>query len=67
VDELIEEMRPHAMEWAEDYGILEPLLRDQPDMALGIRLLHALHFTEGGPSRAGKDLFSVIDDVGNWP
>jgi len=67
VDEVIEEMRPHAMEWAEDYGILEPLLRDQPDMALGIRLLHALHFTEGGPSRAGKDLFSVIDDVGNWP
>lgn len=67
VSEVVEEMGPHALEWAEDYGILAPMLRDQPDMALGIRLLHAMHFTEGGASRAGGNLLSALDDVGPWP
>ena len=67
VTEVVDEMGPHALEWAEDYGILAPMLRNQPDMALGIRLLHAMHFTEGGASRARENLLSALDDVGPWP
>jgi asparagine synthase (glutamine-hydrolysing) len=67
VNEVVEEMKPHALEWAAEYGILAPMLMDQPDMALGVRIFHALHFTEGGSSRASKDLMTVLDDVGHWP
>jgi len=67
VESLISELEPHALEWSAEYGILEPLLRNQPDMAIGIRLFHATHFTEGGIERSSKDLMSVIDDVGDWP
>jgi hypothetical protein len=67
VNDVVDEMGPHALEWAEDYGKLAPMLRNQPDMALGIRLLHALHFTEGGASRAGRNLLSALEDVGPWP
>lgn len=67
VSEVMEEMKPHALEWAEDYGILAPMLRDQPDMALGIRLFHAMHFTEGRDSRVAMDLLTALEDVGQWP
>lgn len=67
VNEVVEEMKPHALEWAAEYGILAPMLMDQPDMALGMRIFHAMHFTEGGYSRASKDLITVLDDVGHWP
>ena len=67
VTEVVDEMGPHALEWAEDYGILAPMLRDQPDMALGIRLFHAMHFTEGRNSRVAMDLLTALEDVGQWP
>ena len=67
VNEVVEEMKPQAIEWAEEYGVLAPMLRDQPDMALGMRIFHALHFTEGGASRASNDLMTLLDDVGPWP
>jgi len=67
VNEVVEEMKPRSLEWAEEYGTLAPMLRNQPDMALGMRIFHALHFTEGGASRASDDLMTVLDDVGPWP
>tara|TARA_B100000959_G_scaffold172926_1_gene181044 strand:+ start:6924 stop:8783 length:1860 start_codon:yes stop_codon:yes gene_type:complete len=63
---LLQELEPHAIEWSEDYGDLAPILKKQPDMAIGIRLFHAIHFTEDGAERSGKDLMTVIDDVGDW-
>ena len=67
VESLISELEPHAIEWSAEYGLLGPLLKDQPEMAIGIRLLHATHFTEGGKDRSSKDLMTIIEDVGHWP
>ncbi len=67
VNEVVGELKSHALEWAEEYGALAPMLRDQPVMALGMRIFHALHFTEGGASRARNELMTVLDDVGSWP
>ncbi|MEC9457641.1 MAG: asparagine synthase (glutamine-hydrolyzing) [Candidatus Thermoplasmatota archaeon] len=67
VTDLISELEPHALEWSADYGQLAPMLIDQPDMAIGIRIFHATHLTEGGIARSSKDIMSVINDVGDWP
>ena len=63
---ILDELKPHAMEWSEDYGSLSPMLKDQPEMAIGIRILHSVHFTDGGRNRSGLDLMTAIDDVGEW-
>jgi len=64
---VIDEITPHAMEWVNDYGELAPMLIKQPDMAFGIRLFHALHLTEGGQKKGNNDVFSLVNDVGDWP
>ena len=67
VSSLIEELTPHAMEWSSEYGNLAPILRDQPDMAIGIRLFHSIHFTDNPSLRKSKSLMDLLDDVGPWP
>ncbi len=67
VNEVVEETKPHAIEWAEEYGILAQMLRGRPDMALGTRIFYGLHVTEGGASGASKDLKAVLDELGPWP
>ena len=67
VGALIDELTPHALEWANDYGGLSDQLRGQPEMAIGMRLFHAIHFTDDPQSRASKPLMELLDDVGDWP
>ena len=67
VSSLIEELTPHAMEWSSEYGNLAPILRDQPDMAIGIRLFHSIHFTDNPSLRKSKSLMELLDDVSPWP
>ena len=67
VSSLIEELTPHAMEWSSEYGSLAPILRDQPDMAIGIRLFHSIHFTDDPNVRKSKPLMDLLDDVSPWP
>ena len=67
VGSLIDELTPHALEWANDYGRLSDQLRDQPEMAIGMRLFHAIHFTDDPQSRASKPLMELLEDVGDWP
>ena len=67
VGSLIDELTPHALEWANDYGRLSDQLRDQPEMAIGMRLFHAIHFTDDPQSRATKPLMELLEDVGDWP
>ena len=67
IQSLIDELTPHAMEWVDDYGKLAPLLNKQPDMAIGIRLFHSLHFTDSRYNNSSGDIFSLVEDVGHWP
>ena len=67
VTSLIEELTPHAMEWSADYGRLAPMLMDQPDMAIGIRLFHSIHFTDDPGTRRTKPIMDLLDDVSPWP
>ena len=64
---LMDELTPHALEWAKGYGRLSDQLRDQPDMAIGMRLFHSIHFTDDPQSRASKPLMDLLEDVGDWP
>ncbi len=67
VSSLIEELAPHAMEWSSEYGDLAPMLRDQTDMAIGIRLFHSIHLTDDPKVRRTKPLMDLLDDVSSWP
>ena len=66
VSQLIEELRPRAVEWASEYGKISKQLHEQPDMAIGVRLFHAMHLTDSSRMRSG-DLLSVLEDVSDWP
>ena len=67
VSSLIEELTPHAIEWSSEYGDLTPMLLDQPDMAIGIRLFHSIHLTDDPKLRRTKSLMDLLDDVSPWP
>tara|TARA_B110000003_G_scaffold242823_1_gene250873 strand:- start:2015 stop:3880 length:1866 start_codon:yes stop_codon:yes gene_type:complete len=66
VNELISELTPHALEWANDYGKLTPILKNQPDMAIGIRIFHAMHFTDNINGIRKGSLMDLVDDVSDW-
>lgn len=67
VSSLIQELTPHALEWAEGYGRLREQLIDQPDMAIGMRLFHAIHLTDEPRSRSSKPIMDLLEDVSEWP
>ncbi len=67
VTSLIEELTPHAMEWSSEYGKLAPMLLDQPDMAIGIRLFHSIHLTDKPRNRRTKPIMDLLEDVSHWP
>ena len=67
VSEVIDELSDRAKDWAKEYGSLSKQLIDQPDMAIGMRIFHAMHLTESGPNPRKGDLLDVVDDVGPWP
>ncbi len=67
VSEIINSLSDRAEDWAYEYGVLSKQLLAQPDMAIGIRIFHAMHLTESGPKQRTGDLLDVLDDVGPWP
>jgi hypothetical protein len=62
----LDELTPHATEWAKEYGLLGNQLMDQPDMMIGLRLFHSLHMTERDNGHSNIDLMDLFDDVGPW-
>ena len=67
VSEIINSLSNRAKDWACEYGVLSKQLLAQPDMAIGMRIFHAMHLTESGPKQRTGDLLDVLDDVGPWP
>jgi predicted Zn-dependent protease len=67
VSSLIQELSPHAFEWSREYGRLSEQLADQPDMAIGMRLFHAIHLTDDPRSRSSKPIMDLLEDVSEWP
>ena len=67
VSEIINTLSTRAEDWASEYGVLSKQLLAQPDMAIGMRIFHAMHLTESGPKQRTGDLLDVLDDVGPWP
>ncbi len=67
VSEIINSLSDRAEDWANEYGILSKQLLAQTDMAIGMRIFHAMHLTESGPKQRTGDLLDVLDDVGPWP
>ena len=65
--EIINSLSNRAEDWAKEYGVLSKQLLAQPDMAIGMRIFHAMHLTESGPKQRTGDLLDVLDDVGPWP
>lgn len=66
ISDLISELTPHALEWANDYGRLSPILVNQPDMAIGMRIFHAMHFTDYKKGIRKGNVIDLIDDVSDW-
>ena len=67
VSEIINSLSTRAEDWASEYGVLSKQLLAQPDMAIGMRIFHAMHLTETGPNQRKGNLLDVLDDVGPWP
>ena len=67
VSEIINSLSNRAEDWAKEYGVLSKQLLAQPDMAIGMRIFHAMHLTESGPKQRTGDLLDILDDVGPWP
>ena len=67
VSEIIHSLSDRAEDWAKEYGVMSKQLLDQPDMAIGMRIFHAMHLTEPGPKPRTGDLLDILDDVGPWP
>ena len=67
VSSFIQELTPHAIEWAKEYGRLKDQLADQPEMAIGMRLFHSIHLTEDPQNRASKPMMELLEDVSDWP
>ncbi len=67
VSEIINSLSDRAEDWAKEYGVLSKQLLAQTDMAIGMRIFHAMHLTESGPKQRTGDLLDVLDDVGPWP
>ena len=66
MNNLISELTPHAQEWSGDYGRLSPMLKRQPDMAIGIRLFHAMHLTDNRNGARKGSVMDLIYDVSDW-
>jgi len=62
IDEMLEELRPHSIDWLAEMGPLQPLLKGQPDLIIGLRLFQAIHLSPGCKRRTGS-LLDLLDDV----
>ena len=61
---LLDELDGHAKAYANDIPELSKMFKGQPEISLGLRLFRSLHLTDGGLGRHGKDLMTLLEDVG---
>ena len=64
IDNLLTELHGHALEYANDIPELSGMFKGQPEISLGLRLFRSMHITDGGLGRDGKDLMTLLEDVG---
>ena len=63
IDNLLDELRGHSLEYANDLPSISRMFDGQPEISLGLRLFRSLHITDGGLGRHGKDLMTLLEDV----
>ena len=66
MSDLLSELTPIAKDWSDDYGKLSPMLKRQPDMAIGMRLFHAMHLTDNQDGIRKGSVMDLIYDVSDW-
>ena len=63
IDNLLDELKGHAAEYANDIPSISGMFHGQPEISLGLRLFRSLHIVDGGIGRHGKDLMTLLGDV----
>ena len=63
IDNLLQELKGHASEYANDIPSISGMFHGQPEISLGLRLFRSLHIVDGGLGRHGKDLMALLEDV----
>ena len=63
IENLLDELHGHALQYANDFPQLAGMFKDQPEISLGLRLFRSLHITDGGVGREQKDLMTLLEDV----
>ena len=66
IKDLISELTPHAKEWSSEYGKLSSMLMKQPDMAIGMRIFHAMHLTDNEKGFRKGSIMDIVNDVSDW-
>ena len=63
IDNLLNDLQGHAIEYANDIPSISGMFSQQPEISLGLRLFRSMHITDGGVNRYGKDLMTLLEDV----
>ena len=63
IDNLLKELKGHAIEYANDIPSVSRMFGGQPEISLGLRLFRSMHLVDGGLGRHGKDLMTLLEDV----
>ena len=63
IDNLLNELKGHAAEYAHDIPSISGMFGGQPEISLGLRLFRSMHLVDGGLGRHGKDLMTLLEDV----
>ena len=63
IDNLLTELKGHAIEYANDIPSISRMFGGQPEISLGLRLFRSMHLVDGGLGRHGKDLMTLLEDV----
>lgn len=63
IDELMNELRPRALELAKKYNAYEKALLKQPEIAIGLGLFEAMHLLDEGRFKRNGDVTSLLDEV----
>ncbi|MDP6906777.1 MAG: asparagine synthase (glutamine-hydrolyzing) [Candidatus Thalassarchaeaceae archaeon] len=63
IDNLLNELSGHTIEYTKDYPSLSRMFKGQEEIALGLRLFRSLHLVDRGIGRYGKDLITLLEDV----
>lgn len=63
IDSLLDELRPYVEPIANRYPNLKRALIKQPEIVIGLGLFESMHILDGGKSKRGGDVSSLLEDV----